>query len=92
MTAHDIAFHVAIASAAHNPMFALLMTAFKGVMERTCPIGWFARTTDRERMEVLDLHDAIAKAIRDRDAAAAERAMAAHFDCSVKALVAAGIT
>lgn len=92
MTRHDIAFHARIAAATRNPMFSLLVSAFKVVMERTCPIGWFARATEEERLEVCDLHDAIAEAIRDRLPLSAERAMAAHFDLSIKALVTAGIT
>lgn len=87
----DIAFHQAIARATRNPMYAIVIGSFRTVMQQTCPIGWFSRPTQAERLAVLDMHDAIADAIRRQDPPGAERAMAEHFDLSIKALVAAGI-
>ncbi len=90
ITCHDFGFHRAIARATRNPMYGLIISAFGVVMEATGPIGWYSRPNE-ERVAVFNLHDAIAAAIRGRNPSAAEKAMADHFDLSVKALVAAGI-
>ena len=42
-------------------------------------------------MTSIEAHEAVARAIGDGDAEAAERAMQHHFDHSVKALVEAGV-
>lgn len=88
---HDIAFHVAIAKAACNPVFGLIVGAFDGVTRQTWPIGWRSRTTETQRIFMLDLHMGIAEAIDAGDPALASDLMAQHFDESVRALVAAGI-
>ena len=88
---HDIAFHAAIAAAARNPAFSLVLGGFEKVMRQTWPIGWRSRATDALRMESVESHEAIARAIMTGDTAAAQSAMADHFDNSVKALVSAGV-
>jgi len=88
---HDIAFHEAIAAASKNPMFALIVASFHVVTRQTWPIGWMARPTDADRRDNVALHDAIARAILERDPRAAEARMAEHFDNTVKVLLAAGI-
>jgi GntR family transcriptional repressor for pyruvate dehydrogenase complex len=89
---HDIAFHEAIASASRNPLFAVLVGAFQVITRQTWPIGWNSRSTDALRMASVEGHEAIARAIAASDPRAAEAAMAEHFDASVMALLAAGIT
>lgn len=89
-TEHDIAFHLAIATATGNPVFPLMIGAFSEVMRQTCPIGWRSRKTQAERLAVFDQHDRIAEAIEARDPQAAEQAMMAHFDLSLLALVNSG--
>jgi DNA-binding GntR family transcriptional regulator len=42
-------------------------------------------------MASIECHEAIARAILDRDHEAAQALMAEHFDLSVKALLAAGV-
>lgn len=91
-TEEDIAFHVAIARAAQNPLYALLIEGFRLVIRQTAPISWAVRQSHEERTAVHDMHDAIVDAIVRQDAAAAEVAMAAHFDNSVQALISAGVT
>lgn len=88
---HDIAFHEAIAAASRNPMLSLLVRSFHRVTRQTWPIGWASRRHDSERLASVACHEAIAAAILARDVAAAEAAMAEHFDLSVRALLAAGI-
>jgi DNA-binding FadR family transcriptional regulator len=88
---HDVAFHTAIATAARNPAFSLVLGGFEKVMRQTWPIGWRSRATDTLRMESVESHEAIARAISEGDTVAAQAAMADHFDNSVKALIAAGV-
>lgn len=88
---HDIAFHSAIAIASRNPLFALIVGSFGVITRQTWRIGWDSRRTDDQRLASIACHERIAAAISERDASAAEAAMAAHFDDSVKALLAAGV-
>lgn len=88
---HDIAFHEAIAQASRNPMFALVVGSFHVVTRQTWRIGWSARSNDDERYESVTCHEAIAAAIATSDRVRAEGLMAAHFDNTVKVLLAAGI-
>jgi DNA-binding FadR family transcriptional regulator len=88
---HDLAFHLAIAKAARNPVFALIVGAFEGTTRQTWPIGWRSRTTTAEQRVMLGLHLDVAEAIRVGDPQAAQTAMALHFDESVRALLVAGL-
>jgi DNA-binding FadR family transcriptional regulator len=87
---HDIAFHAAIAEATRNPLLALLIGSFAELMRKTCPIGWQARRTDEDRLAVFDQHDRIANAIKAGDPVAAQAAMDAHFELSLRALAGSG--
>jgi len=87
----DIAFHEAIARASRNPLFALLVGSFRVVTRQTWATGWASRPTDAARRDSVEGHAAIAAAIEARSAAAAEKAMADHFDLTVKALLSAGV-
>jgi DNA-binding FadR family transcriptional regulator len=90
MTQHDVALHQAIAIASRNALFAHIVASFSGLMAETVPVAWKTRSTEAEREGVLECHRRVAEAIADRDAAAAERAMDAHFDDSIRALMGAG--
>lgn len=87
----DLAFHLEIARASKNPIFALIVGAFQGVSRQTWPIGWRSRTSDAERHAMNAIHIELARAILAGDPQAASNLMARHFDESVKALLAAGI-
>lgn len=88
---HDLAFHTAVTVAARNPAFVLVLGGFEKVMRQSWPIGWRSRATDQLRMDSVECHEAIARAIKVGDTAAAQEAMAEHFDNSVKALISAGL-
>lgn len=88
---HDLAFHLAIARAAKNPVFMLIVGAFDGVTRQTWPVGWKSRQTMAEQLVMLDLHRELAEAIVAREPARASELMAKHFDGSVMALLGAGI-
>ncbi len=88
---HDIAFHLAIAHASRNPVFALIIGAFGGVTRQTWPIGWKSRASDEERHAMNALHMDITVAIAAGDPKTAARLMGEHFDQSTKALLHAGL-
>jgi GntR family transcriptional regulator, transcriptional repressor for pyruvate dehydrogenase complex len=89
---HDIAFHMAIARASKNPLFSLIVSAFRSVTHHTWHIGWSSRRTDEDRRGSVACHIRIAEAISRQDTKDAEDCMAEHFDNSVKTLLAAGVT
>ncbi|MCF6370233.1 FadR/GntR family transcriptional regulator [Rhizobium halophilum] len=88
---HDIAFHLSIARASRNPVFALILGAFQNVTRQTWPIGWRSRANDGDRQAMNALHHEIGQAILAGDPGAATAAMNQHFDVSLKALVTAGL-
>lgn len=90
-THFDIELHIAIARASRNPMFTLLISSFKLIMEQTCPIGWRSRQTEAERLQIFDQHERIAAAIAAQDPEMARQAMTEHFDLSVRALINSGV-
>ncbi|HZK99157.1 MAG TPA: FCD domain-containing protein [Caulobacteraceae bacterium] len=89
VTGHDIAFHVAIARAAHNALFLQIVTSFTPLMEVAVPTAWSTRTTPRQRRTIVDRHLAVARAIESRNVGAAIAAMDAHFDSAVRDLLTA---
>jgi GntR family transcriptional regulator, transcriptional repressor for pyruvate dehydrogenase complex len=88
---HDLAFHSLLAAACRNPVFALIVGAFQGITRQTWDIGWRSRPTRADAERMVANHEAIAAAVREGNPARAVEAMGAHFDESVKALVAAGM-
>lgn len=89
---HDLGFHLAIAKAARNPVFTLIVGAFEGVTRQTWPIGWRSRKDKTEQAFMLDLHESIAEAIVAGDPQRAADLMTKHFDESVRSLLVAGIS
>jgi GntR family transcriptional regulator, transcriptional repressor for pyruvate dehydrogenase complex len=89
---HDIALHEAVGRAARNPLFALIVASFSVVTRQTWPISWVSRSSDAIRMESIECHEGIARAVVAGDPRTATDAMAVHFDKSVQALINAGLT
>ena len=88
---HDIAFHETIARASRNPMFALMVGSFHVLTRQTWRVGWLARESDADRYDNVSCHEAIAQHIEAGNRSAAEAQMAAHFDNTVKVLLASGV-
>lgn len=88
---HDLAFHLAIAKASKNPVFAMIVGAFQGVSRETWSIGWRSRTSEANRLAMIQTHIDLAEAIAAGDPLSAADLMADHFDESVKVLLASGI-
>ena len=89
---HDLAFHTTLARASRNPVYSLLIGAFQGITRQTWPIGWKSRPTQASRDLMLATHQDIARAVAAGDPQQAVAAMAQHFDESVRALLAAGMS
>ncbi|WP_204113610.1 FadR/GntR family transcriptional regulator [Shimia biformata] len=88
----DIAFHLAIARASKNPIYSLIVGAFEGVTRQTWPVGWKSRNREADQRHMLDIHSDLAAAIAAGNPEQAAELMALHFDASVRALLAAGIS
>lgn len=80
---HDVAFHQAIAAAGRNALFLQIVRSFAPMMAVAVPAAWDTRTTEAQRAAIIANHHAIARAIVDRDPAAARAAMAQHFVASI---------
>ena len=89
---HDLAFHTALAQASRNPVYSLLIGAFQGITRQTWPIGWKSRPTQASRDLMLATHLDIARAVAASNPEQAVAAMTQHFDESVRALLAAGLS
>ena len=88
---HDLAFHLEIAKASRNPVFAMIVGAFQGVSRQSWPVGWRSRSEASQRLAMTQIHIAIADAIATGDPQKANTLMTAHFDDSIKALLDAGL-
>lgn len=76
---HDLAFHLALARATHNPLFALLIEAIREALMRSMRASHARRRSARSFAEAQTMHESLFEAVRAGDAAAAERAMRVHF-------------
>jgi GntR family transcriptional repressor for pyruvate dehydrogenase complex len=92
MSQHDLALHAVIADASQNPLLAIMIKAFEPVNRQTWPVGWKSRSEPKEQFAMVACHEAIAQAILKQDVTQARTAMSDHFDETVRALVAAGVT
>ncbi len=88
----DLAFHMALARASNNPVYALIIGAFQGITRQTWPIGWKSRPTQASRALMVATHCDIARAVADGDPVSAVASMSLHFDESVRALLAVGMS
>ena len=70
----------------------MMVLAFESVSRANWPIGWLSRGGEEDRLRMIAVHEAVAEAIAQRDADAAEAAMAEHFDDTVRALAIAGVS
>ncbi len=88
----DLSFHLTIAKASRNPIFAIIVGAFQGVSRQSWPVGWRSRTEESQRALMLDTHRGIAEAIAAGNPVKASELMGIHFDESTKVLLAAGLS
>jgi GntR family transcriptional regulator, transcriptional repressor for pyruvate dehydrogenase complex len=83
----DVAFHRLIASMTHNAMIYHLVGAIRDAIKETLHESLLRRQTDEQLERVQMGHEAILNSLEHGDAAAAELAMAAHFDEAVMSLI-----
>lgn len=89
---HDLSFHMVLARASRNPVYALIVGAFQGITRQTWPIGWKSRATQSSRDLMVATHVDIARAVAAGDPQLAVASMSLHFDESVRALLTAGMS
>jgi GntR family transcriptional repressor for pyruvate dehydrogenase complex len=86
-TEDDIDFHLAIAEASGNALFNQIVVSFVPLMRVAVPQAWKTRQTEDEKSDILDRHRRLAQAIANREPDEAARAMSAHFDEAIGALL-----
>lgn len=82
--ASDVAFHAALATAAHNELFPVLLNSISDVMAEVRQLGF--QVPGSHEIAVRH-HEQILEAVKARDAAAATRAMKAHLRDSERTLL-----
>ena len=84
----DIRLHLTLAEATGNPLYQMLVEAFRQIFQTSMMIGierW-AETTELGRVQ--QLHEEIVAAVVARDPAAASAAMQRHFDSAIQVMFA----
>jgi GntR family transcriptional repressor for pyruvate dehydrogenase complex len=76
---HDLAFHVALAHATQNPLFAMLIESMRAPLVASMRASHVRRRGARDFAHAHAAHEAILAAVSAGDAAGAERAMRLHF-------------
>lgn len=82
--ASDVAFHAALAAAAHNELFPVLLNSISDVMVEVRQLGF---QVPGSHQTAVRHHEQILAAVTARDAAAATRAMKAHLRDSERTLL-----
>jgi len=72
----DVEFHVALARAAHNPIFRILLNSIQDMLREVRNLGYQLSAT---RSTAIHHHTAIFEAVQAGDSAAARAAMEAHL-------------
>ena len=83
----DVAFHRQIAAMTHNPMLFHLVVAIRDAIKDALHESMLRNQTDEQLEHVQAGHEAILSSLEQADIAAAEHAMAAHFDEAVATLI-----
>jgi GntR family transcriptional regulator, transcriptional repressor for pyruvate dehydrogenase complex len=83
--AADVAFHMAVARAAHNPLFPIVLKAISEFVKYVQTISCTNNPVRRAR--AVQAHESVCEAIRDRDAERARVEMEAHLRYSARRLL-----
>lgn len=84
----DLQLHLTLAKATANPLYPLLIEAFRQLIEASMLAGIERWEATPELQRVQDLHEAIVDAVVAGDPDAAATAMARHFDDALAAILA----
>jgi GntR family transcriptional regulator, transcriptional repressor for pyruvate dehydrogenase complex len=87
--ATDIEFHMAVARAAHNPLFPTILKAVSEFVKYVQTISCANNPVRRAR--AVQAHESIAEAIRDRDAERARVEMESHLRYSALRILRSGL-
>jgi DNA-binding FadR family transcriptional regulator len=86
-SALDLRFHMTLAQATGNPLYTLLIDAFRQAFEASMLVGIERWSATPELSRVQELHEAIVDAVVAGDPEAASAAMRQHFDDALQAIV-----
>lgn len=83
----DLELHALLAKATGNPLYPLLIEAFRQLIQASMMKGLerWAATPKLDRVQ--ELHEEIVAAVLDKDPAAAAQSMARHFDDAISAII-----
>ncbi|WP_066821453.1 FadR/GntR family transcriptional regulator [Sphingomonas mali] len=84
----DLELHMTLARATANPLYPLLIEAFRQLIEASMLAGIERWSATPELKRVQDLHEDIVREVVAGDPAAAAAAMAQHFDDALAAILA----
>lgn len=84
----DLKLHMTLARATANPLYPLLIEAFRQLIEASMLAGIERWSATPELKRVQDLHEDIVREVVAGDPAAAAAAMAQHFDDALAAILA----
>ncbi|HXP97260.1 MAG TPA: FadR/GntR family transcriptional regulator [Telmatospirillum sp.] len=82
----DLRFHLALAEAADNPLYLMLVEACRQIFETSMVIGIERWAATPELNRVQQLHEGILAAVIAGDASGASQAMAQHFDSAIRVM------
>ena len=83
----DVEFHVQMAQATHNAILHHIITSIRTALADAIREGLRRQSSIEARQQVQQTHEAILDAIAQGDGPAAERAMLAHFEKAVHAIM-----
>lgn len=83
----DLQLHLTLAKATANPLYPLLIEAFRQLIEASMLAGIGRWEATPELRRVQDLHEAIVDAVVAGDPEGAAEAMAQHFDDALAAIL-----
>jgi DNA-binding FadR family transcriptional regulator len=83
----DLQLHLTLAKATANPLYPLLIEAFRQLIEASMLAGIGRWEATPELRRVQDLHEAIVDAVVASDPEGAAEAMAQHFDDALAAIL-----
>ncbi len=82
---YDLDFHDLINRASGNPLVEMICEAMHGCMQESMRLGLLKRRSPRDVLKVVEIHEAIADAIAQGDAAKARMCMNKHFEDTQRA-------
>jgi DNA-binding FadR family transcriptional regulator len=85
----DAEFHLLIAAATHNTMIYHLIESIRGPLRSTIEAGLRSRANAAHHQRVQELHEDLARSLRERDPDRSALAMTLHFDEAVQHIASA---